>query len=65
MKSYSEATGKRIDEEIRKILIELAKTAEALLVRHRDKLDELARELMIHETLESEDLDRILGSKDA
>jgi len=65
MKSYSEATGKRIDEEIRKILIELEKTAEALLVRHRDKLDELARELMIHETLESEDLDRILGSKDA
>jgi len=63
MKSYSEATGMRIDKEIQKTLLDLEKKAEEILTRHRDQLDDLARELMTHETLEDEDIDRIIGNK--
>ena len=63
MKSYSEATGMRIDKEIHKTILELEQKAEEILTRNRDQLDDLARELMTRETLGEEDIDRIIGKK--
>jgi len=63
MKSYSEATGMRIDKEIHKTILELEQKAEEILTRNRDQLDDLARELMTRETLGEEDIDRIIGNK--
>jgi cell division protease FtsH len=60
MKSYSESTGKRIDQEIQGILIQMAQQAEEILSRQRPRLDRLARELMARETLENDDIEAIL-----
>lgn len=57
----SEATGKRIDEEIQEPLIRMAQKAEDILIRHRHQLDALVRELMLQETLENEEIQKIFG----
>lgn len=57
----SEANGKRIDEEIQKPLIRMEKKAEDILIRHRHQFDALARELMLKETIENEEIQKILG----
>ena len=57
----SEATGKRIDEEIQGPLIRMAQKAEDILIQRRRQLDALARELMLQETLENEEIQKIIG----
>jgi cell division protease FtsH len=49
------------DEEQRELAFEAQRTAEWILKRHRDKLDELAEALIAQETLDRGDLDRLLG----
>jgi cell division protease FtsH len=48
------------DEEQQELAYEAARTAQALLLAHRDKLDELAAELLAHEVLERDAIDRIM-----
>lgn len=60
---YSDDTAKAIDGEIKVLMQEAAKRAEAVLTHNRKSLDELANALLKEETLEEEAVVRVL--KDA
>ncbi|HZU07784.1 MAG TPA: ATP-dependent zinc metalloprotease FtsH [Chloroflexota bacterium] len=60
-KNYSEKVAEAIDEEVRRIIDKGYKTAEAILRQHIDKLHRIAQELIQHETIEGEALERIFA----
>jgi len=60
-KDYSEETAKLIDDEIKNIIDECRKTAEALLNEHKDKLALLADTLFKKETLDDDEVRKLLG----
>ena len=60
-RDYSERTAEEIDDEVRRIVEEAHERCRAVLGQHRDKLDELAVALMELETIEGDDLVRLLG----
>lgn len=57
---YSDATAKLIDEEVEVLIREAAKRAESVIVTNRKKLDDLAKALLEHETLEEEAVVKVL-----
>ena len=59
-KPYSEKTAELIDEEVKKLSLEAATRAEAVLKSNRAVLDTLAKELLEKETLEEKDLESVL-----
>jgi cell division protease FtsH len=59
--NYSEAVAAVVDREIRFLVDEAHRRAEAVLVRHRTVLDRMARDLVEKETLDALDLEAILG----
>jgi len=60
-RDYSERTAEEIDEEVRRIIDEAHAHCRAVMEAHRDKLEELANALIEVETLEGDELLRILG----
>ncbi len=62
-KPFSEETGKLIDEEVRNLINDSYKRTKDLLIENKQKLDEVATELLKKETLYKEDLERILGKR--
>ncbi len=60
---YSDDTAREIDKEVADLIHEAAKRAEIVITSNRDSLDKLAKALLEEETLESEEVDKIL--KDA
>jgi len=62
-KDFSEYTAKVIDEEIKRIVSEMEENARKLLEENRNKLDALAHALLIHETVTSDEIDRLIGQK--
>ena len=60
-KDFSDATAKRIDEEIEKILDECLNTTRTILTEHRDQLDRLTEELCEKETLDDAQIRELLG----
>lgn len=62
-KNYSEQMAYKIDQEVHKIIDSCSKRAEELLQNHLDKLELLANALIEKETLESQEIDEILGIK--
>lgn len=62
-KPYSEKTAELIDSEIKKYTAEATKRAMEVLKANKDLLDNLAEELLKHETLEEKEIEPIL--KDA
>jgi cell division protease FtsH len=58
-RDYSEATARRIDEEVQSILEDCHRTALDILRENRKKLDLLAEELMQHETLSAKEIDKL------
>ncbi|MGE0135699.1 MAG: ATP-dependent zinc metalloprotease FtsH [Dehalococcoidia bacterium] len=60
-RDYSERTAEDIDEEVRRIIDEAHSRCRSVMEAHRDKLEELANALIEVETLEGDDLLRILG----
>ncbi len=62
-REYSEETSREIDREMRRILEEAEKRAMDILKGQRDKLEALATELLKKETLNSDEIDVILGLK--
>jgi cell division protease FtsH len=57
---YSEQTAREIDSEIVKLLGEAHERVRATLIERRDLLDELARALLEHETLDRAALDALI-----
>ncbi|MBL7072678.1 MAG: ATP-dependent zinc metalloprotease FtsH [Candidatus Omnitrophica bacterium] len=62
-RNYSEETAKVIDEEVKKIVHECYDTAKDNLLKNKDKLDLLAVELMKKETMDENDVRKLLGFK--
>jgi cell division protease FtsH len=60
---YSEDTARRIDAEVYRLLEESHQAVRALLESSRDRLDGLAEALLARETVEQEELERLLGPR--
>lgn len=62
-REFSERTAYEIDAEIRKLVANISEQVYNALQHNRDKLDTLARELMVQETLEIDAIRRLLESE--
>ncbi len=60
-RDYSEATAVKIDEEIKKLVVDANATVADLLTRNIEKLKALAAALLEKETLDTEAVEKILG----
>ena len=58
---YSETTGKRIDEEVRRIVDEQFERARKILTDHRDQLTLLSETLLKKETMTAYEVKKLLG----
>jgi cell division protease FtsH len=62
-KDYSEDTALMIDSEIKRIVLECASRAKQILQENIEKLHALARALLERETLDGEEIARILRTR--
>lgn len=62
-RDFSEFTARVIDEEVQRIILEQESRALEILMFNRQKLDMLAAALMEYETLNNNDVDRLLNNK--
>ncbi len=60
-RQFSEHTAQVIDEEVVRMLREASEGARKLLVEHRDKLNTMAGALEREETLDENDIERLIG----
>jgi cell division protease FtsH len=60
---YSEETGARIDRDIQQLLAERHEVVRNMLTESRDKLDQLVEVLLREETIDQDDLTKILGPR--
>ncbi len=58
---FSEHTAEVIDEEIGRMLQAASQKAKTILTEHRDKLDTLAKGLEAEETLNEDDIEKLIG----
>jgi cell division protease FtsH len=58
---FSEATARRVDEEIRDLVMRGYETARQLLEEHRGSVRALAEELLLNESVDAEGLRTVLG----
>jgi cell division protease FtsH len=59
-RNYSEKVAEEIDEEVRRLIDKAYHTAKQVLTEHRDKLEEVVARVLEEETIEGEDLTRLL-----
>lgn len=64
MRSYSDETAHQVDQEIQRILFAADDLATSMLNEYREKLDQLALELIETEILGPNDIERILGKRE-
>ncbi|MBI2984068.1 MAG: ATP-dependent zinc metalloprotease FtsH [Candidatus Kerfeldbacteria bacterium] len=62
-RDYSEKVAQEIDREIDRLLGQARLVAERILRDHRSDLDKVAGELLVKETIEREDFEKLLGPK--
>jgi len=62
-KKYSQKTAERIDEAVHKIIKKNYKRTYDLLIKHKDKLEEMAKTLLDREVLTPHDLRELLGDR--
>merc|ERR1712054_521340 len=62
-RAYSEATAQAIDEEAKKMVDELYLRTKELLVSKQEQVTALAEELLIKETINHDDIVRIIGKR--
>ncbi|XP_001354546.2 paraplegin [Drosophila pseudoobscura] len=60
-KPYSRAMETTIDNEARSVVTEAYRISEGILVKHRDKLDKLAEALLEKETLDYDEVVKLIG----
>ncbi len=61
-RQYSEEMATKIDKEVESIINEASIVAEKTLTKHRKKLDTIASTLLVKETIEGKDFDKLLGT---
>jgi AFG3 family protein len=62
-KPYSDATAQRIDQEVKGIIDEVYGRTKNLLMKHRQHLEVIAKELLEKEILFQSDLERLIGKR--
>ncbi|MEE2876951.1 MAG: ATP-dependent zinc metalloprotease FtsH [Candidatus Neomarinimicrobiota bacterium] len=62
-RDYSETTARKIDEEVTRIIREAEDEAMKLLKKNEQSLQRVAKELLKHETIDGDDLDKIMAGK--
>ena len=63
--NYSDAAAEKIDAEVGNFLMKARKTAESQIEANREKLTLLANRLLVQETLEVRELEKILAGESA
>ncbi len=63
-RDYSELTAEKIDEEVKRIMMEQYERAKAILTENKDTLIHIADALIERETLTGEELDLLLAGKE-
>ena len=63
-RNYSEKVAEEIDEEVRRLVDHAYQTARGLLVENRERLDRLVKVLLEVETIEGDDLKRVVDGLD-
>jgi cell division protease FtsH len=63
-RNYSEKVAEEIDEEVRRVIDHAYQTARDILTNNRDRLDRLVKILLEVETIEGDDLKRVLDGLD-
>ncbi|MDH5656772.1 MAG: ATP-dependent zinc metalloprotease FtsH, partial [Spirochaetia bacterium] len=61
-RSYSDETAFAIDDEVKRIVSEQTENGRSLLLKHKDKLESMAKWLLANETLSGAELIKIVGS---
>jgi cell division protease FtsH len=59
-REYSEETAKVIDEEVKKLIDGLYEETRKLLAENRDRVEAVAKALLKYETIDAQDIDRIM-----
>jgi len=62
-KPYSDATAEKIDKEVKGIIDEVYGRTKGLLMKHRQHLEVIAKELLEKEILFQSDLERLIGKR--
>jgi cell division protease FtsH len=60
-RNYSEKIAERIDEEVDVIIKGAQKQAEIILLKHKDLLEKVAKDLIEKETIEREEFEKLIG----
>ena len=60
-RNYSEKIAERIDEEVDIIIKGAQKQAEVILIKHKNLLEKVAKDLIEKETIESEEFEKLIG----
>lgn len=63
-KEYSDHTQQIIDDEVKSLIDRLYSETQELLAAHKDKIEALAKALMKYETLDSNDVERIMRGEE-
>ena len=64
-REYAEATAARLDAAVSKLVEQSHLRAQQLLAEHRSALDALAHELLLHETVDGQEMDALLVGSSA
>ena len=62
-RNYSEKIAERIDQEVDVIIKGAQKKAEIILVKHKNLLDKVAKDLIEKETIEREEFEKLIKGK--
>ncbi len=62
-RDYSEVTARMIDEEISKIIRNAQRVSETILNENEDLLHSMAKSLLVHETIDAKDINKLLNGK--
>jgi cell division protease FtsH len=60
-RSYSETIANQIDDEVRKFIMDAHAEAHRLISENRDVLNKMAEALLEHETLDGDDIDKLVA----
>ena len=62
-REYAEATAARLDTAVSALMEKAHLQAQEVLAKHRSALDALANELLLHETVDGQQLDAVLAAQ--
>ncbi|MCX6746438.1 MAG: ATP-dependent zinc metalloprotease FtsH [Candidatus Parcubacteria bacterium] len=62
-RDYSEKTAEQIDQQISRLINQAQETAKEIITKKRTLLEKIVRELILKETLEREDFEKLIGPK--